>query len=65
MGLKFSDIIHKLSIAVLPIILSKVTPEIKEQLRQFVLDWEKRAQATPNEFDDMLVFCIKQILVIE
>lgn len=44
-------------------ILDKVSPEIREYLIELLEKLEKRADATPNKFDDKLVDALKAILI--
>jgi len=45
-------------------IMEFVSPELRKLLVDFVLDLEAKAAATPNPWDDVLVFVLKKMLVI-
>lgn len=45
-------------------ILEFVSPEIRKALVAFVLDLDKKAKATPNLWDDVLVFLLKKVFAI-
>jgi len=53
------------AIKMLLIVLEKASPEIREALVNLVKDWEVKALATPNKVDDVLVFLVKKLLLIE
>lgn len=42
-------------------ILKRVTPMIKDSLKKMILELERKAKATPNTVDDVLVDLIKDI----
>ena len=43
------------------VVARKATPEIRQEIVDFVLEWEVRAKATPNKWDDILVGVAKGI----
>ena len=45
-------------------IMEFVSPELRKLLIDFVLDLEVKAAATPNPWDDVLVFILKKMLAI-
>lgn len=47
---------------VISLILKQVTPSIKDAINKFLDELEKRAKATPNTIDDVLVDTLRQIL---
>lgn len=47
---------------VLRSILLKATPDVRQKLTQLLDDWEEKAKATPNPFDDLLVFVVRGLL---
>lgn len=59
------SILVKFAVMALPLVLKRVTPTIREKLCEFILEWEKDAEETPNEFDDMLVCIVKILLDIK
>ena len=50
---------QKLIMKMLPVIISQATPEIKNAIQAIINDLKKKAAATPNPFDDMLVSVIE------
>ena len=57
-------ILSPLFIRILRIIVRKSSPAIRKEVCDFVLEWEKKAKATPNKVDDILADLIKAILII-
>ena len=53
------------AIKMLMMVLEKASPEIRQALVDLVKDWEVKALATPNKVDDILVYLVKKILLIE
>ena len=51
-----------LALNMLPFMIEKLTPTIKDMLHSFIDEWEVKAKETDNEFDDMAVAFIKAIL---
>jgi len=51
-----------LLVKMLPLMISQVTPTIKESARSILKDLESKAKATPNPFDDMFVELLKELL---
>ena len=51
-------------VSILGAILSVVSPQIREELENFVHRLEAKAKETPNPADDMLVDFLKHILKI-
>jgi len=47
------------------LIWPKVSPQIREAIVNFVKELDKKAQATPNPIDDILVAVIKLALGID
>ena len=45
-------------------IIGHASPDLKAMLEKMVKDWEVKAKATPNPWDDVLVFFVKKILGI-
>ena len=43
-------------------LLAKVSPEIREMLKNFLLDWKAKAAATDNWYDDVVVNFIYDLL---
>lgn len=52
----------KLLVRLLPMILSVVSPEIKQALVEFLDLMEERAKKTANPWDDMLVALLKRLV---
>ena len=46
-------------------ILTNMSPDLKNYVKQTVLDLEKKAQATKSPWDDLAIELIKMILNIE
>jgi len=42
-----------------------MSPEIRKEIVDFVLEWEKKCKATHNKIDDILVMAVKGILDIK
>lgn len=55
----------ELVIKMLLIVLKKASPEIRQMLVDLIKDWEVKALETENKVDDILVFLVKKILLIE
>ncbi len=53
-----------IAFALLRTIVKLASPEIRKSLVDMVLDWEKKAMATPNKADDALVYIVKILLDI-
>ena len=53
------------ALKMLMMVLEKASPEIRQALVDLVKDWEVKALATPNKVDDILVYLVKKILLIE
>ena len=53
------------AIKMLMMVLEKASPEIRQALVDLVKDWEVKALATPNKVDDILVYLVKKVLLIE
>lgn len=43
----------------------KATPEIRQQLIEFVAKWEVECRKTPNKWDDIFVDIVKGVLQIK
>jgi hypothetical protein len=43
-------------------VLSGATPEIRNQIKSFLADLEKKAADTPNPVDDILVLVLRIVL---
>ena len=43
----------------------KMSPEIRKEIADFVLAWEKKCVASENKIDDIVVMAIKGILDIK
>ncbi len=56
---------NKLLEKLLPVILTVISPEIREGMVEFVVKLENQAKATPNPWDDIFVGIVKFILVIK
>lgn len=52
----------QLASSLLQFAAEKASPEIRSQLKAKLDDWEKDAKATPNPFDDVLVYAVRIIL---
>ncbi len=52
-------------VAIFGAILKEVSDPIRKKIEEFMIDLEKRAKATPNVFDDMLVDLFKRILKVD
>jgi len=53
-----------LLLGILRAVLLKATPEIRDKLKHLLDDWETNAKATPNPFDDLLVFLVRGLVGI-
>ena len=47
---------------VLKTVAQKATPEIREEFKRHLDEWQDRCEATPNPFDDLLVFIIRGLI---
>ena len=47
------------------LIVGSASPELRQLIKEWVLELEKRAKETPNPFDDVLVGLIKIVLNIK
>lgn len=45
--------------------VKKMSPEIRKEIVDFVLEWEKKCKATENKVDDIIVMVIKGALSIK
>ena len=63
--MNLNNLILSLIIKILPIIISNISPALRETVKQIVLELEKKAKTTQNPFDDMLVELLKVILNID
>ena len=59
------DTIMKLLLAILPTVLSLVTPEIRKMFDDFVKRWWEKAKETDNKFDDLLVKFIAELTEVD
>ena len=48
--------------AIIKELLEKISPEIRDQLKNFILEWKKKAEATDNWYDDVLVDFLYDLL---
>jgi len=53
------------AIRIVASIVKKASPEIRKEIVDFVLVWEKKCKATKNQVDDILVMAVKGILDIK
>ncbi len=51
-------------LGLLRMILEETTPQIRQRLVELIGKWEQEALATPNKIDDMLVWLVKKLLLI-
>ena len=58
------DTILKLLLGLLPTIMGFLTPEIREELENFIRRLYVKAKETPNAFDDFAVKFIAELLKI-
>lgn len=47
------------------LVVGAASPEIRENVKEWVLDLEQKAKATPNPMDDILVGLLKTLLNIK
>lgn len=47
------------------LVVGSASPELRNIIKEWVTELEKRAKATPNPFDDVLVGLIKVVLNIK
>lgn len=52
----------KIANIVFPVILNQVTPALREELEKALKELYKKAEATENPFDDLLIIFIMEIL---
>ena len=45
--------------------IKHISPEIRQEIVDFVLVWEKKCKATKNQVDDIAVMAVKGILDIK
>lgn len=53
------------AIRVIKSTVKKMTPELRQEVVDFVLEWEKKCFATANKWDDIVVIAIKGALNIK
>jgi len=53
-----------LLLKILKTVTEKATPQIREKLKELLDNWEDQAKATPNYFDDLLVFVVRGLIGI-
>lgn len=56
---------NELIIKLAGMIISGISPEIRKALIEFVTQLDRRAKATTNDWDDVLVFILKIVLNIK
>lgn len=54
----------KIIIKFLPMIVAQLTPAIKDMIKGAVAEMRKKADTTPNPYDDMIVDIIEEIMNI-
>ena len=52
---------QNLMLKFIPIIIKQATPEIKKGVNSILSDLKKKAKATPNPFDDMLIDMLESL----
>ena len=52
----------KIIIRFLPMIVAQLTPAIKDMIKGAVAEMRKKADTTPNPYDDMIVDIIEEII---
>jgi hypothetical protein len=57
-----NKVLLPLAIKIIAAVIRKVTPQLRTELEKFVLQWEEKAAATPNDIDDIAVKALKGIL---
>ena len=50
---------------IIKLFLDAISPQIRQLIIDFVKDLSKRAEQTPNPWDDILVFILRTLLAIE
>jgi hypothetical protein len=55
---------QELLLSVFRSVIGKATPEIREKLVELLDEWEKKAKATPNPWDDLLVHIVRGLVVV-
>jgi len=54
---------EKYLLALIRLLLTVLSPELREGLVQLLNDLEEKAKATSNEWDDLLVSMLKRLLL--
>lgn len=54
---------EKYLLALIRLLLTVLSPELREGLVQLLNDLEEKAKATSNEWDDLLVAMLKRLLL--
>jgi len=52
-------------LSLLRIMLEKASPDIRQALVELIKKWEVDALASSNKVDDVLVYIVKKLLLIE
>ena len=58
-------ILVSISVRIVSITVKKMSPEIRKEIVDFVLEWEVKCKATDNKIDDIVVVAIKGVLGIK
>jgi len=59
-----NEILIKLAMSILPLLLTNITPTMREHIVVFVKALDDKAKQTKSPFDDMAVAVLKALLVI-
>lgn len=54
-----------IAIRIIKSTVKKMTPELRQEVVDFILEWEKKCLATANKWDDVVVVAIKGVLNIK
>ena len=56
-----AKILLPVAVKIVSIVAKKATPEIRQEIEEFVVKWEKHAKETPNPWDDIIVDVVKGV----
>lgn len=63
--MNFTKIILSIVMQILPTLISQISPVLREMIKTFILELEKKAKESQNPFDDMFVALLKAVFDIE
>jgi len=54
--------IEKLLLLLIPRMLDTITPQLRDGIHEWLMDLEKKAEATPNPWDNLFVGFLRMVL---